>query len=336
MRDVLIAINRYYSNNKIVIWLIIVIVGGFLLVTTVLRKISYENNNSSSGYATTIVADNNINSIINGNNDINNTEQKTDEDIISEAKSDESVIKTFAKFCNEKKTSSAYSMLSDDCKTVLYPTEQDFIEKYYNTYFSGNKDIQLTIQNSEKNVYKVDYLEDILATGNAEHITISTDYITVDYNKKINLSGFINRSSVNKISSNKYVRINVLYKNIFYDHVEYEIKADNLISPEIYLDSIEVNSKLYITCEDGKTYKLDTSNYYADDFKIGGNESKLYTLKFIKSCDSADAKKMNFDLIRIINYQYGDSNTESEIGQSVDYKMKSTTYPSVVTLQVDL
>lgn len=152
MRDLFIAINRFYSRNKFIFWLLIIIVIVFNLFSKAMIKNRNKGNNSSSDNTTTIVAD--------FNDKIAN---KTDAEIIESVSSNEEIIKTFIYFCNKGKIDSAYDMIADNCKETLYPSKEDFVSDYYNKYFQDYRDVSISEYNSE-GTYSVNFLRDMLAS----------------------------------------------------------------------------------------------------------------------------------------------------------------------------
>lgn len=328
MRDFFIAVNRFYGRNKFILWLLVIIVVVFTLFSKAMIKDRNERrDNSSSNSTTTIVADLN-----------NNIANKTDEEIVKSVQNSEDVIKAFIYFCNNGKIDSAYEMISDSCKEELYPSKEIFISDYYNKYFQDYREINLSEYNSE-GTYRVNFLNDMLASGSTEQQVVNTDYITVLSKRKIAVSRFISRENTEKIGSNQYVRCTVLRKVTYVDHYEMVVKVDNLISADMYLDDINENGSIYCIGQDGGKYKINIQNYTEEDLKLSGNESKTITLEFDKSYNFENVSSILFENIRIINYEYGDEyNKKSQYvpgdGNVVTYNIKTTDFPERIRLSI--
>lgn len=127
-------------------------------------------------------------------NEVQEQNAKTNEYYTELASSNEhkEVIDKFVKFCIEGDESSAYALLSSECKEKSFKTLNDFNNNYILKFFSTNKSYSITysLKDNEKYYYLVKISEDILATGkvNAESVTQSfivtkengADKITID------------------------------------------------------------------------------------------------------------------------------------------------------------
>lgn len=342
MRKFFIALNKYYNNYKIVIWIIVIAIVLFLLVTNAMDKILKENSNSSSvNNTTTIVAinekDSTSNTIFNDlastNNVSNAVTEKTDSEIINEISSNENAIKVFVDFCNSSKLDSAYSMLSDDCKEILYPTKSDFISNYYNAYFAEPKNVYINKYNKQK-TYKVDFKLDSILTGGS-NTGNKIDYITVNSDYKLNISSFIRKKQVGKSAKNSYLKVNVLNEYVFLNYENYEIEVENFTSADMILGNADDGSSTYLVDTNNNYFYLDINNNEENELKVSGNKSKNIKLQFSKEYkEDTNVLKMVFNNIEIKNYEYLDSNVGTDTSQEVIYERRTTTYPNTISLQV--
>lgn len=259
MRKFFIALNRYYNNNKTIIWIAILIIVLFLLMNNAIDKLLRKNSNSSNvDNITTIVAVNESN--INHTNSISNTViEKTDNEIISEISDKEAAIKVFVDFCNSSKLDSAYSMLSEECKGILYPTKSDFVSNYYNVYFAEFKNVSINQYNGNS-TYKVDFKSDSISTGQV-NINTKTDYITVNSDYKLNVSSFIKKRKIDRVAKNSYLKVNVVNEYAFLDHESYEIEVENFTSADIYLDDLYASGSIFLVDKDNNHFYLDNTSY---------------------------------------------------------------------------
>ena len=327
MRNFLIAVNRYYNKYKFLIWVAIVAIVLFWLVSYGIEKFQRENNSNNSSSAnntTTVVADNSI--------------PKTDEQRISEVTDYNSAIKTFMNFCNEKKISTAYSMLSDDCKEVLYPSEDLFEKNYYNVYFQEFRNVSIAEYN-KNGTYQVTFKTDSLSTG-SEPKVVNKDYITVDTDNKLNVLGFIKKSNVNKTASDLYLKAEVIEKNIYLDHEDYKVQLSNQTSADMILDNLQSEATINLVDGNNNYYNLDVLNYNESDFSINAGKTKTITFKFAKAYkgindENSESTKIIFRNINIENYEYGDITSVDE-NTSTTYERKTTKYPETIIFQIEL
>lgn len=346
MRRIIIALNRYYNNYKTIIWIIIIVIVLFLLVTNAMNKALKEDSNSSSVNNTTTIVDvdekskayNTLSNNLSSTNNISNAiTEKTDNEIISDISSNEDAIKVFVNFCNSSKLDSAYSMLSDDCKEILYPTKSDFISNYYNVYFLESKNISINKYNGN-NTYKVDFKVDSISTG-AITTEEKTDYITVNSDYKLNISSFIKKSQINKSAKNSYLKVDVLNKYIFLNYESYEINVENLTRADMYLDNVD-NSSTYLVDKNNNYFYLNIDNYEESELKVSANKTKNIKLQFYRTYKEDNrVPTMILNNIKIENYEYTDSNyISSNIvtgnSQEIIYERRITTYPDTISLQV--
>ena len=347
MRRILIALNRYYNNYKTIIWIIIIAIVLFLLVTNAMNKTLRERSNSSSvNNTTTIVAVNESNGIYNDSsnslsyiNNVSNTiTKKTDNEIISEVSSNEDAIKVFVNFCNSSKLDAAYSMLSDECKEILYPTKSDFVSNYYNIYFSEFRNVSINKYNGNS-TYKVDYKLDSISTGGVS-IDNKTDYITVNNDYKLNISSFIKKKQINKSTKNSYLKVNIINEYVFLNSESYEIEVENFTSANMYLDDMNIVSNTYLVDKNNNHFYLDIDNYEESELKISSNKTRNIYLQFSRTYkEDNDVLEMIFNNVKIENYEYTDSNyISSNIvtnnSQEIIYERKVTKYPDTVYLKV--
>lgn len=320
MRDFIIALNRVYSKNKFIIWGFISIVAVFLIVVNAMERLSQKNSNSSSvTNTTTIVA----------NNTIDNTVNPTFDDYMKNVQSNQSAINTFAKFCNNGQIDFAYQMLSESCKTTLFPSKEVFVANYCSAFFDTNKSVSIS-QYAGNNTYKVNFNDDILTTGKTSKTEYKQDYITVESGYKLNLLGFVRSSNINKETQNQYLKAKVLTKREFVDHEEYEVAFKNLTSADMVLENVDEGGSINLVAGESATLYLDTSSYNNGDFNIPGNGEKTLSLRFNKNNSGSSSKYILLNNIQIINYQYIVSSDENGT------VTKTTTYPSTVALRVSL
>lgn len=94
------------------------------------------------------------------------------------------IIKNFLEFCINGDESSAYALLSSECKENSFKTVSDFNSRYVLKNFSENKTYSITYNtsNNEKYYYLVKIIEDILSTGKVENSSIVQHFTVIQEN----------------------------------------------------------------------------------------------------------------------------------------------------------
>lgn len=344
MRDFLIDLNEKYQSYKFIIWLAIIIVVLFLIVVNSMSK----NNNLQRGSGNRATTSTGVYISQAEQNELVVKTSKKSEDNLNSVKNElgntrlstTSYIKLFLELCNNQKTDSAYELLSDECKNVLFPEKEIFVEKYCNIYFPYAKSTSIS-KYGENNTYKIEFKDDIITTGGSSNNDM-IDYITVLNNGKLNIASYVKKEQINKSSNNSYVKVNVLDRYVFFDREEYEIEVENFTTADMILDDINGSGTIYLLDEDGEKNSLDIVNYQEQDLRIQGNKKGKVKLRFSRSYNKQKKYKMfAFENIKIINYRYTDKNminsdTTTENSQEIVYANKVTSYPNSIKLYVKL
>ena len=106
---------RFYNQNRYTVWIVILSIVAFIVMIQILNDFAYEQNNA------------NIDINSSNNSSINYNYSVITEQEISSNVSD--VIDEFIEYCNKGQIEEAYTMLSDECKVILYPSLEDFTRK---------------------------------------------------------------------------------------------------------------------------------------------------------------------------------------------------------------
>lgn len=331
MRDFWININEKYQKNKTVIWFVAVAIVFFLLVTRNMDKMAQKTggsgNNATSGSVSNEISKNEqITKIAQNTEDSYNTVSEQAGQI---RMSRTELIKLFTNLCDNKKYEAAYGYLSDECKAALYPTKESFVESYCSVIFKAHKNAEIT--SFKNDTYMVKFKEDSISTGTESKVSDAiTDYITVDDNWKINVSGFIKTEKMEVTSIAPYFTVYATEKKIFTDYEELKIKVKNNTKADIYINDAN-NSNLYMKNENGNIYAVDTSDMLDTTYYVpAGSESEI-KLKFnINYIDNNKMTELVLNNILIKNKDYYDSTSQVKnptTGQ-IEYEKKTTNYPT--------
>lgn len=241
---------RIFNQNRRKILIVILII---VFVIFIIQLLNYFAQNKQNNY-------NKQNNIImkNTNNTgelISNKSAISGENVSeNKLKKDTDIIKKFLNYCNEGNKESAYEMLTDECKEVMFPTIQDFENIYYSNIFNGEQK-NYTIENLMGDTYEVKFSGDILGTGKLDEED-RLDNITLikegqDY--KLNINNYVERKEKNKTTEDKKIRITILNVDTYMDYEVYNLSIENNSDHTIMLDTNDDSKSVYL--EDSKKMK---------------------------------------------------------------------------------
>lgn len=288
-------IIRWYNQNRQIIWVGIAIVIGVIFLIQALNNY-YKNNTKEESSSTDISTTtyNNPNYSVVSGKEINNVTSENSQ----------AIIKNFFDYCNNGKVEEAYNLLSEDCKQKLYPTIQEFKEKYYSRIFTEYKMYNsiLWISNGNKNTYRLEIIGDILATGKKEDMPIE-DYYTVikeDENYSLSINNYIEKQEINISKTQENIKIKILNKHIYMDYEIYEIEVENNAQKNIMLNTKENTDSMYIEDENDLKHIAFLNEISEYDLIILKGLKKTYDIKFNRTYKpNIDIQKIVFDDIKI-------------------------------------
>lgn len=266
-------IIRWYNKNRKIFWIAIVILIMAVSIPRALNKYAKDKENVSSS----------INNATTYNNQ--NYLVITEEELKEETgKENTNIINNFIEYCNTQNPEEAYKILSEQCKEELYPTLNDFIEKYYNKIFKSRKsyEMQAWILEEDNYTYKVNLKEDILSTGNVNSASIE-DYYTIVYEDnsyKLNINNYIGNAEINSFKENEELGISVLSKDVFMEYEIYNISVESKNGKSILVDSLETTEGMYLEDSEGLTYKAYSHEIIHEKLRVRGE--KNISIKFNK------------------------------------------------------
>lgn len=225
-----------------------------------------------------------------------------------EFKQEEKLINSFVEYCNNNEIQEAYNLLTDECKTKMYPNLEAFKKKYCNVIFTQNKEcnLQSWVTSKNYNTYKATFMEDIMTTGNYENVKKFEDYITIvtkNEEQKININGYIKTEEIGTISKTENLEINVKSADIYMNNVRYFLEITNLSENDILLDTLNDETIKLIGTNDAE-YALDESNLFSSNLVIYRNsKNRKVELNFTKQYGSGvKGKSIEFRKV-ITNYE---------------------------------
>lgn len=232
------------------------------------------------------------------------------------------VINSFVEYCNNREIEKAYDLLTDECKKILFPTKDSFINNYYNIIFSENRIIKIeNYKNSSKtNTYKVTFYGDVLSTGDLTGTDKYQDYITIDKKTaKLNINSLVTSNVINVEQEVNGIKIKVLSQEIYVDNEKYEINVENNTDKTIVLDTLTSTKKVYVRDNKNIKYTAFISEIANNLLELSKYTTKTYKIKFNKTYNPGNnAKKLVFSDIVEDYEKYKQEKIEDRLKIEID------------------
>ena len=279
-------LTRYFNQNRKMIWIVIFVVIFVIIVIQLLNSFYKNSNKEEVGNSTS--------SNVTQKDYTNESQAMVQGSIGSKEKQDEfgALIDEFLTYCVNGQVSQAYSLLSNDCKKILYPTEKSFELNYYKSKFDTKKtyDFQLWSAIDKTYVYQVRIYGDMLSSGMINNEDYIQDYFSViqdDNVYRINVSGYVKSTTYgyNGDETERYVgenNIGLMLKSIdsYMDYEIYHFMVNNYSDKNIFLNPLESYETLYLVDDKDNHINAMLTEITEDDFLVNANESKNIDIKF--------------------------------------------------------
>ena len=279
-------LTRYFNQNRKMIWIVIFVVIFVIIVIQLLNSFYKNSNKEEVGNSTS--------SNVTQKDYTNESQAMVQGSIGSKEKQDEfgALIDEFLTYCVNGQVSQAYSLLSNDCKKTLYPTEKSFELNYYKSKFDTKKtyDFQLWSAIDKTYVYQVRIYGDMLSSGMINNEYYIQDYFSViqdDNVYRINVSGYVKSTTYgyNGDETERYVgenNIGLMLKSIdsYMDYEIYHFMVNNYSDKNIFLNPLESYETLYLVDDKDNHINAMLTEITEDDFLVNANESKNIDIKF--------------------------------------------------------
>lgn len=224
-------------------------------------------------------------------------------------------IDTFINYCNNKEYEAAYAMLSDDCKSALYPVLSEF-QLYVDSRFQVKRiySIQNFSNLADQYIYNVNLMSDFMATGSTgtEYGYLQEKFVFTEDDKdlKLSIGGFIRTSKLDAFVEDENLKIVVESKNVYYDHETYTVSFTNKTEHPIVLANGTEDSEIGILVNDRLRTARDLLN---TNVVLQPEEETTATLVFEKYCDDGYAPQaMYFTNVRVLQSYSGTEETRQE------------------------
>lgn len=212
------------------------------------------------------------------------------------------LIDDFMKYCNDKEYDKAYNLLTTEYKNKFVSDKNEFI-KYVDTKFKNKRlyNIQNYSNIDGAYVYKVRFMEDILASGTTNgYLYVEEKYVVKEENGslKLALGGYIKEEPLNLQFEDEYMKINVTRRDIYYDQVLYYAEIVNKTDNYIVLSNQQEYNEVSLNVGNEKRNFVSALGTNVVALK---NQKIEKAFRFEQFADEKNvATKLNFDAIRIL------------------------------------
>lgn len=307
--DLRLKIRDFFKRNKSRITIILIIWAVIIIINLILKSIK-EPKIPSTSYTPHIAI-----------MDSSEVPVKQQEQI-------EQLIEEYIGYCNNKEYENAYNLLSNECKSALYPNLEEF-KKYVDNVFNEKK--TYSIQNysnvDDTYIYEVSIFEDILATGltgkkefseYVEKIVIKND----NGNLSLSIREYIGDVENYQVYEDEYLKVEVQGFEQSYETQTYKVKLTNRTEYKIVLANKTEKNEIML--------ELNNENRNMQNISDNGimllpYASKEIEMEFVKFFDEEDEPiSIIFNAVRVLKSYSGlESKRQEELDNAVKlYSLK--------------
>ena len=276
---------RWYNQNREIFFIGLAIIVFLFIILQVLNAIIGRQNEEKRNNISSQNSSTNSTTISKPSTSVITGEEMTEAETVAMT----DTIKEFVDYCNNRQVENAYNMLTEECKALIYPNLESFIENYYNRIFYINR--MYSLENWYKNgglyTYYIKYTEDVLATGNLESEDNKGDYITIirtaeEY--KLNISSYVGREMINEEKTVNGVKVKVNWLDMYMDYTIANISAENNTGDNII--SLDIKDGNYTT------YMYDANNVKYNGLLHENSDEQLLVRRNLGSTVNIKFNKM--------------------------------------------
>ena len=276
----------WYNQNTRRFWVIVITSIFAFIIIRLLMNFSVNRNKNRKIEQITQVNTDNLNSITLESDRSAVTGNRTTID-----QSGIEAIDKFVSFCNSGNIQEAYNLLSNECKEQLYNDQNSFKQLYYGPVF-GNGNRNVSIENWNLNIYKVDFNEDALSTGRYSVENSLQDYITIvndkEGNKKLNINGYIGRTYYeDKNIIQHKLEIKLMRKDSYMDYEIYTFDVKNDSENKVYLGNVQDYENVsYLIDKNEVKYNACVYEIPQTLLEVYGKQTKTIQIKYLNEYSS--------------------------------------------------
>ncbi len=314
---------RFYNQNRKKIFKIILII---VLIIGLIQLLNYFAKQSNNIDKNDYEQKNIVNTNNEKNQDIISNKSLVSGSIVSneKLKKDVDVIDEFIKYCNNKDINSAYNLLTEECKEVMFPSVQDFYNIYYLNIFN-EKTKTYTVENWTDSTYQVRYTEDILSSGKLNGDETKQDYITVvkeNEEKRLNINNYIRRKKANKVTEYKDIKVTIFSIDTYMDYEIYNFAIQNNSENTILLDTSDDAKSIYLLDSKNMKYEFYNNEIIENRLIVKSKFTNNLQVKFTNSYSATRRiEKIVFSKL-VLNYdKYNQLEDKSEYRDFYEFKV---------------
>lgn len=228
----------------------------------------------------------------------------------------EQLIDTYFNYCNTKQYEQAYAMISDNCKSIYYPTIENF-KTYVDTVFDEDKIyyIQNFSNYDDVYIYRVRILENILKTGltGKQDLAYYEEKISIQEdeqgNLKLSTRQYIKSENLDDVYEDDYMKIWLEKKDVYYEQEVYTMKIKNKTDNIVVIADGTEEYEVFLQVGTQKREATNDNNYIV----LQPGETGSYQLKFAKFYDEDNKTYgMAFNAVRVLKSYTGLSITKQQ------------------------
>ena len=313
---------RWYNQNREQVIIAIAIIAFALIIIHTLNAIIGRENeqkkNNNLG----------VNSSTNNSTTISKTDTSviTGDKILSEDNNiNTNLIKEFFDYCNSGEVEKAYNMISEECKSLFYPTVKDFKKNYYDNIFYMKRMYSLEnwFNTSTLYTYYIKYSDDILEAGTTKSSNNKSDYITISKDNDgyyLNINSFIGRNYRNTEMTKQDIVFTVKYVDMYIDYTIVNFSVTNNTNNTICIDTREAVNTTYLYDEKNVKYTAFL-NENADELIVRAGMTNTINIKFNKMYNTERAiYGVVFNDITL-NYESYKTDASNKVAINVDIRV---------------
>lgn len=208
----------------------------------------------------------------------------------TESDSIDKTMRSFVKYCNNKEIENAYKMLTNECKTAMFPSVQEFEKIYVNNIFNTERDYELIEWATDENkyIYQVKLYGNILSTGNINNYT--QEYYTFveddNGNYKLNINNYIYGENRNIQTTEKNITIKIGHVDIYEEYEETQITITNNTSKPICLTGNKYVKNIYLQNSGDIAYSSLNSRFDNEEIVMNPGSVQSFKVRFNKAYSS--------------------------------------------------
>lgn len=298
-----LKLRNFFKKNRIKILIFVLVWLVLVIINLILKNYKAPQIPSTSYAPHTSIMD---------NSEVPTNKQEPIENLIAE----------YIGYCNNKEYEKAYNMLSNECRSELYPDINNF-KQYIDTIFDDEKIYSIqNYSNVDKTyIYEVSIFDDILATGltGKDNFEMYVEKFVIKNDKgnlSLSIREFVGTQENYQVYADEYIKVEVKEMLQSYENQTYKVKITNRTENTVVL--ADKTEKYEIMLElNGENRKIQ--NLPNHGIVLSAYETKEVDLEFVKFFDESDnARSIIFNAVRVLKSYSGlDSKRQEELDNAV-------------------